>query len=584
MQSARGGTETFAIRADKGFFIDSILVDGSPVHTFGQDDEAYEYTFRDINRHHTIEALFAKNRYQLEVVSAYGEVRPGRGMHQYMEGDFVEVRVPETTVSSGEVGKRYQCAGWSGTGSVPSKGSEARVGFTIEQDSSIDWEWQPFYELTIEAQTGGRIRGAAGWYAASAVATLEAVADENYTFVRWSGDIEGSQAKQNPLSLIMNQPRDITAEFSREVRTITSEAGVNGSVTPEGTVKIAPDEQVDVRVVANEYYHIEQIWINEDPFGAFTQTDKFYTYTFSNVFENQTLSATFMRDMYTLDVVSERGSPVPSVGFHDVSAGKLLTLSIGETTLPGQQAGERYLLTGWRGQGSVPIRGNENSVEITMTENSMIEWLWETQYLLAIDTLVGDQSYTRQEWVPANTEITLKATGYDGYRFSAREGDIPDAIKADRECVVLMDQPRMITEAYEWNQVQIQSTVVGNGHIEPSGDRLYTKGNDVTFDIAADDGYHISAILLDSQHVVDISEEMASYSYTIPSVKEPHTILVQFERNRYLLTIVSDAEEVDPLPGSYEYEAGETIKARRDTITGCWRRCRRAVCPQGVEG
>jgi hypothetical protein len=86
----------------------------------------------------------------LNVNSAHDSPVPGNGPHTYSDGQSVTCSVTSPVTEGSTV---WTCTGWSGTGSVPSSGGGKTVTFTINQDSSIAWNWQSqsIYSITIEA-------------------------------------------------------------------------------------------------------------------------------------------------------------------------------------------------------------------------------------------------------------------------------------------------------------------------------------------------------------------------------------------------------------------------------------------------
>lgn len=75
---------------------------------------------------------------RLTVVSARDSPTPAVGDNWYNSGTSVTASVTSSDQSGGT---RYGCTGWSGTGNVPSSGSGTSVTFTIDQASSITWNW-----------------------------------------------------------------------------------------------------------------------------------------------------------------------------------------------------------------------------------------------------------------------------------------------------------------------------------------------------------------------------------------------------------------------------------------------------------
>ncbi len=80
---------------------------------------------------------------------------------------------------------------------------------------------------------------------------------------------------------------------------------------------------------------------------------------------------------YTLNVISDYGSPVPAVGPH-AYAGKSLECSVASPV--SGRAGVRYICTGYEGTGDVPASGTETSVNFNISQDSTITWKWRTEY------------------------------------------------------------------------------------------------------------------------------------------------------------------------------------------------------------
>jgi uncharacterized repeat protein (TIGR02543 family) len=93
-------------------------------------------------------------QYSLTVVSAYSNPTPSVGRHSYNSGSYVTCSVSSPVTAGGKV---WVCVGWTGTGSVPSSGSDLSTTFSVTQDSTITWIWkvvQPERKLTIASVHG----------------------------------------------------------------------------------------------------------------------------------------------------------------------------------------------------------------------------------------------------------------------------------------------------------------------------------------------------------------------------------------------------------------------------------------------
>lgn len=75
----------------------------------------------------------------LTIRSARGSAAPPVGTRLYPAGTRVTAAiVPMVTDAAGTV---WVCTGWTGTGSAPASGTDARVTFTLDQPTTITWQW-----------------------------------------------------------------------------------------------------------------------------------------------------------------------------------------------------------------------------------------------------------------------------------------------------------------------------------------------------------------------------------------------------------------------------------------------------------
>ncbi len=83
----------------------------------------------------------------LLVSSDYGSPFPDAGAHYYPRGTTINAYMPSATDSLG-VGHRRHCTGYAGTGSVGSA-ADTSVSFTINLNSTLEWNWEDQYRLSI---------------------------------------------------------------------------------------------------------------------------------------------------------------------------------------------------------------------------------------------------------------------------------------------------------------------------------------------------------------------------------------------------------------------------------------------------
>jgi len=81
------------------------------------------------------------HQYMLAVTSPYGSPTPISGWFDAGTSLTASVDSPVT----GTIVTQYSCTGWTGTGSVSASGTAASTQFTIDQPSSITWNWETRY-------------------------------------------------------------------------------------------------------------------------------------------------------------------------------------------------------------------------------------------------------------------------------------------------------------------------------------------------------------------------------------------------------------------------------------------------------
>lgn len=172
-----------------------------------------------------------KTQFYLTVTSPYDLPTP--------TSDWFDAGTPiDASVTSpwlGPTGVRYICTGWTGTGSVPIFGTVTSVSFVINEPSSITWEWETQYYLTVQSDPLEitAISGE-GWYNYCKTVELTAPPVEGYDFLNW--DVDGNHFSENPIQVHMDEPHTATAHYAQI-------PPLSASITPT-TVKIKIGESI----------------------------------------------------------------------------------------------------------------------------------------------------------------------------------------------------------------------------------------------------------------------------------------------------------------------------------------------------
>ncbi len=208
----------------------------------------------------TVTATFTRIEYTLTISSNLGTTIPAIGEYSYPGGTAVtvEARAPDQFT-----GVQNTCLGWTGTGSVPANGGASTVTFTVNANSTVQWNWKTQYYLTVSSPYGNK--GNEGWYdpGSSAYATITPMSvsagnGANYVFSGWSGDASGSTSTSN--AIVMNGPKTALANWRFEPASTpqptatpkpTSTPSPTPTVTPTASPSLSPTVEPTVSPTQN---------------------------------------------------------------------------------------------------------------------------------------------------------------------------------------------------------------------------------------------------------------------------------------------------------------------------------------------
>jgi len=160
--------------------------------------------------------LYPDRQLSLTVISAYGSPVPAAGVSSYSAADAtVLCALSENVVDLGEM--QLVAMGWRGTGSVTASGTALETPLiNLAVDSSITWQWQTNFWLTIASDANGTVDLPGGWYPADSEVTFTAVPTAfRHIFSHWSGSgLPAGLEQSNPLTLPVDGAREVFANFT----------------------------------------------------------------------------------------------------------------------------------------------------------------------------------------------------------------------------------------------------------------------------------------------------------------------------------------------------------------------------------
>ncbi|MFP3872497.1 MAG: InlB B-repeat-containing protein [Candidatus Aenigmatarchaeota archaeon] len=545
---------------------------GTGEHTFD-----YDYTFEQVGevevevRSEGDTTVLSDNVtvldiFELTVNSTEGGevVEPGEGTFEYDHGTMVDI---EAVADEG-----YHFVEWTGDNGTINDPTANSTTIEIMDNYTITAEFASTdYELTIDSTEGGEVvdpgEGTFG-YQTGDLADLEAVPEEGYHFVRWSGD-NGTidDPTSNSTTIEIQDNHTITAEFAPDVYELALGSTEGGQVVEPGeeTFEYEHGTLVDLEAAADEGYHFVE-WTGdtesiEDPTSNSTAVE---------MLDDYVITADFEINTYTLAINStENGNVIePGEGTFEYDHGTEIALEAA--------ADEGYHFVEWIGDNGTIDDPTSNSTTIEMlADYSITAEFAPTDYELTIDSAVGGEvvepgegtfGYQTGEIVPLEA---VPEEGYHFVRWSGDNGTIDDTT-ANQTTVEMLDN-YTITAEFAVTTHQLNVDLEGAGEVsveyfeeviivEDAWSEELIEGTEVTLTAIPSDDREFSH--WEGDHPENEEEE----SLIDIVMDGDKSLTAHFEEKEpvveyYNLTIDSTegGEVVEPGEGTFSYEEGTSV-------------------------
>ena len=388
----------------------------------------YEYT---VTKDATIKAQFAINSYELKVLAGANGTVTGGGTFDYGT---------ETPVSAtAAVG--YHFVKWS------DGNTNAERKVTVNADLELTAEFAiNTYDVKASA-TNGKVEGV-GTYNHGAEATLTAVANEGYHFVKWADGVETATRKATVTSDTL-----FTAEFAINSYAVKASA-VNGTVEGAGTY--THGEKVKLTATAAEGYH-------------FTQWSDGLTINPRSVIVTSELEFVAEFAINTYDVrVSATNGTVEGAGTYNYGAEATLTAT----------ANTGYHFSKWNDGVETATRKVTVKSDLSFTAEFAVN-----SYTISVDsaangTVTGAGTYTY------GATATLEAKANKGYHFVMWTDSVKTATRT-----VEVTGNASFSAVFAGNTYEL-AVKAKNGTVEGAG--TYEHGAEATLTAEANAGYIFS--------------------------------------------------------------------------------------------
>jgi len=281
---AAGASKSYTVTPSTGYYVASVLVDGTSVAANIAGGAAYSYAFSSVSANHTISATFAVRSYHIVATAgANGTITPADSWVGYNTSQAMTF-----TPASG-----YQVANVTLDGT--SLGAISTYTFNntaADHTLSVTFGVKvPTYTITASAAANGTITPST---------TVNQGASQSFTVTPNTGyyvisvTVDGTTVASNLSSggysyafSNVTANHTISATFGVRYYEIAASAGTNGSVTPNDSWVLYNTPQT-VTITPASGHKIASVLVDGVSVGAVS------SYTFSNVSAAHTLQATFL--------------------------------------------------------------------------------------------------------------------------------------------------------------------------------------------------------------------------------------------------------------------------------------------------
>jgi len=366
------------------------------------------------------------------------------------------------------------------------------------------------YTITVTAGTGGSISPSSATVDYGQYQTFNITASYMYeiTDVLVDGSSVGAVSTYTFYDVDANHT--ISATFSIQKFTITTDAGTGGSISPSSATVDYGGSQT-FNITASYGYEIADVIVDGSSVGAVS------TYTFSNVYYNHTISATFSESQsgYTITATAGTGGSIsPSSATVDYGESQTFTIT----------ASKGYKIS------DVKVDGASVGAVSTYTFSYVHDDHTISATFYALSNPKCDITATAGTGGSISPSSQVNYGGDSTFYISAWTGQKIADVKVDGASVgaVLtytfydVTEDHTISVTFSIQQFTITVDAGPGGSISPSSVTV-NYGESQTFTIIPASGYSLSGVSIDKNTILNNLSQ-----YTFENVTSNHTISVMF--------------------------------------------------------
>lgn len=519
-----GSSQKFTLIPNFDYHVDSVFVDGAFV------DSSDSYTFNNISENHTIEGRFAINKYKIIAAKiGNGSITPEDtviinhgGSQQFTIAPALGYHVDSLLVDGVRV--------------------DSTLSYTFDNVTSDHFIVANFsidlFTITATSGSGGTI-SPAGDVAVPYGSNQQFIISSDVGYYIDSLFVNGNHVDSLTSYTFINvtASHTIHAKFTINSYNIVASAGLNGSISPVGTVSVTHGSSQQFVVTPDEGYQVDSVWVD----GGFV--DSTTSYTFNNVTSNRTIHVTFKIRTYTITATASAGGSITPNGTISVNHGEDKSFSFEPNT--GYHF-DSLLVNSVRADSSVSytfynISSNQNIAAYFSINQFTITPTSGTGGSITPSGIVSvNYGSSRQFTITPDAGYHLDSIIVDGFKVDSTISYTFTSVTSNHT----------INAMFSINVYTITASVDGNGSITPVGAVNINYGGSQLFVITPDLNYRIDSIIVDGNRVDSLT------SYTFTNVSANHSIIAYFSINKYtIIASVIGGGSINPF-GSIVLDSG----------------------------
>jgi hypothetical protein len=278
-----GGSQSYTVTPSTGYYVASVLVDGTSVASNVAGGAAYSYAFSSVSAAHTISASFAMRSYNIVATAgANGSVTPANTWVAYQGSQAMTFTpasgyaVTDVKVDGTSVGavSSYTFSNLAADHTLSVTFGAPVSKYTITASAGANGTITPTASLNGGTSPAFSVTPNTGYYVVSVVVDGTTVASNlpsggySYTFSNLAAN------------------HTISATFAVRYYNLVATAGANGAITPTSSWALYNTSQA-ITITPNSGHKVADVKVDGVSVGAVS------SYTFSNVSATHTIAATF---------------------------------------------------------------------------------------------------------------------------------------------------------------------------------------------------------------------------------------------------------------------------------------------------